>query len=292
MEEPKKNIVSFSQFDLYSRCPHRWKLDYADGKRIKEENLILSFGHSIHRTVQEYLKILYKDGGFMKAMTFDLKGYFSKDFLKEIEEKKIKAEDEDIQEFLDDGLNILTEFTSNDVRFRYFPKDEYTLEGVESKLDFPILHNTRFFGFIDIVLKNKKSGRVRIIDIKTSTRGWNKYQKADSIKTSQVLLYKALYSQKYDIPVDKIDVEFLILKRKLYENSYYRQSRFDQFVPDNSIMDVGNTLDKFTEFVTECFTPEGDYNFNRAYPKVPGKNKKNCTYCPHKGINCDGVASK
>ena len=56
----------------------------------------------------------------------------------------------------------------------------------------------RFIGFIDVILRSVQSGRIKIIDIKTSTRGWRDKEKKDKTKTSQVLLYKYFYSKKYN----------------------------------------------------------------------------------------------
>ena len=44
--------------------------------------------------------------------------------------------------------------------------------------------------------------------------GWNKYQKMDKNKTDQLLLYKQFYGAENDISLDKIDVEYFIVKRK------------------------------------------------------------------------------
>jgi hypothetical protein len=64
---------------------------------------------------------------------------------------------------------------------------------------------------------------MKIIDIKSSTMGWNKYMKADKNKTNQLLLYKHFMAKQLEISEDKIDVEYLILKRRLYENMIYPQ---------------------------------------------------------------------
>ena len=45
--------------------------------------------------------------------------------------------------------------------------------------------------------------------------GWNKYKKADKNKTNQLLLYKHFMKKQLEISEDKIDVEYLILKRRL-----------------------------------------------------------------------------
>ena len=54
---------------------------------------------------------------------------------------------------------------------------------------------------------------------------------------------------------------------------------------------VAKALNRFAEFVCECFTPEGKFVEDpKVYLKNPGKGKKNCKYCPHKGTNCDAVS--
>ena len=45
-------------------------------------------------------------------------------------------------------------------------------------------------------MKDEISGKIKIIDIKTSSRAWNKYQKANEVKNDQLLLYKEYYSKK------------------------------------------------------------------------------------------------
>jgi hypothetical protein len=85
-----------------------------------------------------------------------------------------------------------------------------------------------------------------------------------------------------------IDVEFFILRRKLWENYAFPQSRIQTFIPRNNQPSIARALNKFAEFVTECFTSQGQFVEKReVYLKNPGKAKKNCRYCPHKGTNCD-----
>ena len=59
----------------------------------------------------------------------------------------------------------------------------------------------------------KETETFKIIDIKTSTNGWNDYAKKDENKQFQLLLYKQYFSEQYGIPLDKIEIEFFILKR-------------------------------------------------------------------------------
>ena len=60
---------------------------------------------------------------------------------------------------------------------------------IEQRLNSEIKLSIHFIGFIDVLLKDKTT-QDYIIDLKTSTRGWNKYQKNDKVKTSQILCIK------------------------------------------------------------------------------------------------------
>ena len=58
---------------------------------------------------------------------------------------------------------------------------------------------------MDVVIRNKISGKIVIIDLKTATRGWTDFQKKDFNKKSQLLIYKKFYSELFDVPLDKIE---------------------------------------------------------------------------------------
>ena len=100
-------------------------------------------------------------------------------------------------------------------RGMYFSKKGYELVGIEVPIEYDLPNDIRFIGYIDIVLHDTLRDRYKIIDIKTSTMGWNKYMKADKNKSNQLLLYKQFYSKQFDIPMDRIDVEFFIVKRNI-----------------------------------------------------------------------------
>ena len=45
--------------------------------------------------------------------------------------------------------------------------------------------NILYTGYLDIVTYNERTDTFKIIDIKTSTKGWNKFAKADENKQFQ-----------------------------------------------------------------------------------------------------------
>lgn len=285
-----KKTVSFSQFSNYFTCSYKYYRDYVLKEKQFEDNLILSFGTAIHETIQNFIKSLYTTDE-KTANAIDNLTYFKEHFKKIIDEKKIPHTPEEYNEFVEDGKNILDEFVEPSNRIRYFPRDKWELLGIEDELNIEIKNNVNLVGFLDLVLKEKSTGNIRIVDFKTSTRGWVNYDKENFTKTSQLVLYKALYSKKYNIPINKIQVEFVILKRKLYEDSKFEQSRIQIFKPSSYQNDIILVIQEFRKFVEHCFTPEGVRKADADYPKIPGKNKKNCKYCPYlKNKKCDGVA--
>jgi hypothetical protein len=287
IQEVKKKRVSYSQFSNWFNCPHRWYLDNVKGLKVYEDSISTCFGTAIHETIQLYITALYKEGTEI-ADDHDLMDIFAKTFEKQLTEKKVEISTEQTKEYLNDGQEIIKAFSNITNRIKYFPSNKYELIGIENEIIMPVKNNVDFICFIDVVLKEKNTGKYRIIDIKTSSNGWNQYQKEDPAKYSQVLIYKAFFSKKYNVPMDMIDVEFFILKRKLFTGVAFPQSRIQTFIPVHNQKNVANILGTFSQFISECFNKDGTFiETTESYPKIPGKNKKNCKYCPHKKINCD-----
>lgn len=291
-EVKKKKTVSFSQFSNWWTCPHKWMRDYILKEKTFEDNLIMTFGTAIHETIQLYLKTLF-DKSDKKADQIDMMKYFTWAFKRQITKKKIPHTQVEFNEFVEDGRNILAEFKDPVNRLRFFPRDKWELLGIEDELNVEIKNNVNLTGLLDIVLREKKSGKIKIIDFKTSNNGWNNYQKEDFTKTSQLVLYKALYSKFHNIPLTNIEVEFFILKRKLYDKSKtkYEQTRINIFKPSAYQKDILQVIQEFGKFVETCFTEDGLYKTDIRYPKNPGPGKKNCKYCNYlKNGKCDGRA--
>lgn len=289
----KKKKVSFSQYSMWYKCPHSWYLNYAKGLRKTDFNLSIFFGTAMHHAIQTYIETLYTKG-LAEADEINVFQLFQDKLHQELEKEKDKytPTPEELSEFIDDGANIIKTMLNTANRMKYFPSKKYEFVGVEVPLDMEILHNVNFIAFIDLVLKDKETGKYKIYDFKTAAVGWNNYMKEDEAKYSQILLYKAFYSKKFNVHLNDIEVEFFILKRKLYENVSFPQSRIQTFTPTNTQAAISDALAGFIKFVQECFTPNGEYNMEAKYPKIPGKAKKNCKYCAHYKSTCDGKADK
>ena len=290
IKEIKKKRVSFSQYSTFLKCPQKWYLDYVKNLRVKDDNINTTFGTSIHHAFQTYLTSLYNEGvGIADAL--DVKKLFLDKFNEEI--KKVKdVKEEDFTDFIFDGNDIVDTFCKSANRLKHFPTKDYELVGIEIPLEMPIKNNVEFVGFIDIVLKEKNKEYYKIIDFKTSSSGWNSYMKEDVSKLAQLHLYKSVYSKKFNVPLNNIEVEFFIVKRKLYENVSFPQSRIQIFRPAAGPTIIKESIKSFVEFLDYGFTPDGNYNENNQYIKVPGNGKKHCKYCTHYKKICDGKATK
>ena len=101
--------------------------------------------------------------------------------------------------------------------------------------------------------------------------------KADKNKTNQLLLYKHFMAKQLEISEDKIDVEYLILKRRLYENMDFPQKRIQTFTPASGKPSINKVLKRLQEFMDECYDDDGNIIETLEYEKC-AKSKK-CILC-------------
>ena len=130
-------------------------------------------------------------------------------------------------------------------------------------------------GYLDIVILDEYHNTLKIYDIKTSTRGWNKWMKKDENKTQQLLLYKQFYSKQYNHPIDKIEVEYFIVKRKLWEEAMFPQKRVQKFSPASGTVSMNKVNKKLIKFIGEAFTEDGE----KKNDMISTPSKKSCRFC-------------
>ena len=271
------NRISYSQLSMYSDCPLRWKLNYVDKLRISESNIHLIFGTAMHEVLQAYLEIMYydtvKNANFLNLEEMLRDKLIEQFKIAEHEDEKPPCKKEDLQEFFQDGCDIIDFFKKR--RADYFSKRGYKLIGCEVPIEVDMKNNIKMVGYIDIVILDEISNTIKIYDIKTSTRGWNKWMKKDENKTQQLLLYKQFYSKQYNHPIENIEVEYFIVKRKLWENTDFPQKRVQKFVPASGKPSMNKVSNRLNVFLNEAFTDEGEHkNDMLATP-----SKKACRFC-------------
>lgn len=278
--------ISYTQLSIYQQCPYRWKLQYKDKLQAYTPSIYTVFGKAFHETLQDYLEKMY-NVSVKEADSIDLETLLL-DKLKEhyTDERKNNegihfSTGKELAEFYDDGVAILRALKKK--RSAYFNKKGWHLVGIEIPLllfpenDYPTV---AYKGFLDVVLYHEKTEEFLILDIKTSTRGWKEEVKRDVSKQNQLILYKEFFSIQFGIPADKINVKFLIVKRKIWENSEYPQSRIQEFIPTSGPIKTKKALGVIKGFLKDCFNNDGSIR-NIDYPKRPSSNT--CKFCPFKG---------
>ena len=277
----EKNI-SYSQLSMYTQCPKKWALQYRDGHKIREQSIHMTFGTALHETLQMYLDVMYNQSA-VKADELDLETDFEtrlRDCYADAYKQNKGEHFTDaptLREFYSDGVEIINYLRKN--RRKYFSKRGWWLVGCEVPIVLapnPHLPRVKYMGFLDVVMYNETTNKFIIIDIKTSTRGWNDKAKKDKSKQHQLVLYKKFFAQQYNVPIDDIDIEFFIVKRKLYESQDFVIKRIQQFRPPSGKTSVNQATKSLNEFLDNCFTSEG---FNEK--DMPALTNNNCKWCPY-----------
>ena len=270
--------ISYSQLSMFSECPQRWKLNYIDKVTESEPSIHLLFGTAMHEVIQTWLEVMYHDS-VKNANKLNLEQRLH-DKMMELFQRDKEAYGknpctlEELREFFQDGVDILDFLKKR--RADYFSKRGYKLIGCEVPIDVDLKKNVNIVGYLDLVILDERTDIITIYDIKTSTRGWNKWMKKDENKTQQLLLYKQFYAKQYNHPIDKIEVEYFIVKRKLWEEAMFPQKRVQKFSPASGTVSMNKVANRLNTFLDLAFDDEG----NRISENIiPTPSKKACKWC-------------
>jgi hypothetical protein len=283
--------VSYSQFSMWASCPHKWYLTYVENKQPYQASIHTVFGTAFHETIQDYITVMYNESG-AAADRMDLIALFQDKF-SEVYSKEYKAagahfsDPVQMGEFFEDAIAILNFIQKN--RNKLFTIRKMRLLGIEIPLLLNVANNIFLKGFIDFVLYDEELDKVYIYDIKTSTRGWSDSEKKDDSKIAQILLYKEYFSKQFGFDVEKIEVEYFIVKRKIWEQSEYAIPRTQSFKPASGKNKRKQAVENFQSFIKDCFDDSGKPQV-KSYLKNVGESS--CKWCPYKDSPdlCDKVA--
>ena len=268
---------------MYKTCPHNWYLQYVKKHKKFENSIHLTFGTSIHEAFQEYINIMYTVSG-KAADSMDLVDFFKtrmiENYKEALEQNKGAhfVEPEVFKEFIEDGIAILEYIKKK--RSEHFSLKNEELVGIEIQITDPVVDeipNVLMIGSIDLIMRHKTTGKYKVYDIKTSTSGWKDKDKKDQTKINQVLFYKHFYSKKLGIEPEMIDVEFFIVRRKIYADAEFPIKRIQIFQPAQGKIKMKQAVEDLKSFIKDAFTPDGKH-IDKVYPK----NLDGCKWCQFK----------
>ena len=273
--------ISYSQMSMFNECPKKWSLQYREGHKSFTSSIHTVFGTALHETLQHYLTVMYEQSGAAadRLNTSEI----LEENLREEYKKQYKANNnqhfvtpDELREFYEDGVEIIREFSKD--KTKYFGKRGWHLVGCEV----PIIltphskyQNIMFQGYLDVVLYHEPTNKIKIIDIKTSRQGWGKKEKSDENKQFQLIAYKKYFSELYNVPIENIEIEFMIVKRKIFESDIYVIKRVQQFKPASGKVKLNKVTKSIESFIERAFDRNG-YKEVEHQPKLNG----NCKWCP------------
>ena len=284
-QSPKANKhISYSQLSTFANCQKQWYLQYVKKLAPYQPSIHAIFGTAMHETIQTWLEVMYHDK-VKTANEMNLDNLLYENMMKAYKAQKAQnshqhfSTAEELTLFWIDGKHILKFLKKK--RAGYFGTKGVYLAGVETLLYQQLRPGVMFKGYIDLVFYDARIDRWKIIDIKTSTSGWNKFAKSDDKKIAQILLYKEFFSKQFNVPTEKIDVEYFIVKRKVPVEAEFAtmQRRVQEFRPTAGPRKVKQAVQLMEHFVENAVGVDGEY-IDKQYPTSPSKDS--CRFCAFK----------
>ena len=276
-----QKAISYSQLSMFNECPKKWSLQYREGHKQFTSSIHTVFGTALHEVLQHYLTVMYEKS-IVEADKINTSEMLE-ETLREEYKKQYKSNNkqhfsspEELREFYEDGVEIIREFSKR--KGKYFSKRGWHLVGCEIPVKVtphPQKPNLLLQGYLDVVMYHEPTQTFKIIDIKTSKSGWNKTLKSDENKQLQLVLYKKFFAELYNIPVEKIEVEFFIVKRKLYKSEDFVIRRIQTFTPPSGKVKMNRVTKSLNDFINGAFGKDG--YLDKDHQPTPHKN---CHWCP------------
>lgn len=284
-QSPRSNKhISYSQLSSFASCQKQWYLTYVKKLAPYQASIHAVFGTAFHETLQTYLEVLYHDK-VKTANEMDLDKLLYDNMIKAYKATRAQnghenfSTPEELNLFWIDGKHILKFIKSK--RRAYFGTKGVHLAGVETLLYQELRPGVMFKGFVDLIFYDDRVDMWKIVDIKTSTSGWNAYAKKDDKRISQILLYKKFFSEQFNIPIEKIEVEYFIVKRRVPVEAEFAsmQRRVQEFRPTAGTRKVKQAVNLMEHFVENAVDTNGEY-IDKEYPTTPSKSS--CMFCVFK----------
>lgn len=281
-QSPKTNKhISYSQLSSFATCEKQWYLTYVKKLAPYQPSIHAVFGTAMHETIQSWLEVLYHDK-VKSANEMNLDALLYENMIKAYKGQKAQnghehfTNQEEMNMFYLDGKHILNFLKKK--RGGYFSTKHTYLAGVETLLYQELRPGVMFKGLIDLVFYNEYLDEWTIMDIKTSTSGWSKFAKNDDKRKSQILLYKEFFSKQFNIPKNKINVEYFILKRKVPVEAEFAsmQRRVQEFKPGDGPRKMKQAVNLMENFVSKAVDMDGNY-IEKNYPTNPSNDA--CRFC-------------
>lgn len=266
-ENADKIHISFSEFSLFNECGHRHLLEKHLAIIQQPPSIHLYFGNAVHASIENALK---------KSMSVeDTVSFFRTTFSKDMMDNMKDTNDfkNEFENFLNQGENILRILELNKIF------EDYEIVSIEEALYENLYEKFYFKGFIDLVIRHKKTGKYKIIDWKTSGILWDLPKKMkNKIFLGQMRFYKFFWGRKNNIPLEDIECGYIVLNRLKIKNNPKSTPGEIQKV------DVNSTEDEIKSSLESLANTIKMIHIDKKFPKVKHTiGTGGCIFCPLKG---------
>jgi hypothetical protein len=189
-------VYSHSALTTYENCKYCYKLTYVD-KKPRINNFFAEYGLLIHECIEKYFK--------GELDSYELSDYFTRNYMSSVVSPPPPFPAGMEERYIEQGQLFFDTF--------YFPLDDYEILGVENEVHFEIAGLT-LTGRPDLVLKEKDTGEVVLLDYKTSMPFRYSYGRKTVDKPKVDGYFRQMYLYCYGlrkdigIKIDKITLWF------------------------------------------------------------------------------------
>jgi hypothetical protein len=262
MSSSKITKISYSAYSLYKNCGHRYYLENIIEAPDFIPSIYAYFGDAMHDSLRKGVEHSLNEEERINNFIYVFKKLVMDNLQNHSEFAKLK-------EFTEQGIEILKIVPTERL------SEKYIFIGAEELVVESMYKNYSFIGFIDLILKNKLTGKYVIIDWKTSTFPWDvKQKKSDKTFISQMMFYKYFYALKKNIPLQDVDCKYVVLNRlkKSGDKGGYGAIQNVEIDTDESVME--EALEDLAKITRDIF-------IKKVFTKAKlEKRKDSCKYCP------------
>lgn len=248
---------SFSRLNSFYNCAYEWYLHYIQCNQ-PENGFFGEYGSFIHKILEKY--------GKGELSLFELNSYYGEHFNEDVPHNAPPNKFVDIrQSYYDKGMDYLDNIDLD--------LEKYEVLGVEKEIKFQI-NDRDFVGYIDLLVRDKKTDEIIIIDHKSASIKILKSGKISKSDQQHFLDFKRqLYL--YSIPVIKEYGSVSKLKWNMFKDQKWIEVPWIQEEYDEAIQWAKDTLELIEK--EKEWRPNPDYYYCHY---LCGQRNHACEYKP------------
>jgi len=236
---------SFSRLSAFRQCPYGFYLRYVKENK-GDKNFFGQYGSFIHKILEMYVK--------EELSVFDILQYYEENFHKEITLNAPANKSTELrQSYYDKGVEYLSNID--------LIMDDYEVLGVEKEVHFTI-GGYEMIGYIDLLLRDKKTKEITVLDHKSATIKFKKNGEVSKTNVKDVEKFKTqlyLYSKAV---IEEYEQEPKYLQWNLFKDRKWLTVEFNKEEYQNALKWAENTVKEIEQETMWLPSPSNFFCWN------------------------------